>query len=306
MASVVASCTILLADANAFVERGGRRAERLLAERRIDGLLMATFMPTTSAIAAMARHGLPVVLVGAGATSWLSRASPSTTGRGWVSPSTTWPASGIATSATSRARRGRHGTRRLDGFHRAMQRSGLPLSLDPRWRRRPRISVTGPARAIADCSRRPRSRRPSCCGGSATPPARSWPCASFGLSVRRTSEVVAFNDAPTAASLSPPLTAVRLPLWELAETGVDPHGPRAERSGGARRRAHPNPTEELVERASAAPPGRPARAVGRAHLTSGRPNWELGSRKAKGVGVGLRSQAQAVAGLGGRRGGSCR
>ena len=151
--SMVADCAILLADANAFVERE-YAYERLLAERRIDGLLMATFMPTTSAIAAIARHGLPVVLVG--------RRIP------WLVPGVSVDdeaGMGVAVDYLAGLGHRRIGYvagpgeadtvhRRLDGFRRAMQRSCL--------------AVARPCRDVdRGSARRARSCRP--------PPARTTP-----------------------------------------------------------------------------------------------------------------------------------
>ena len=257
--SMVADCAILLADANAFVERE-HAYERLLAERRIDGLLMATFMPTTSAIAAMARHGLPVVLVG--------RRIP------WLVPGVSVDdEAGMRVAVDYLAGLGHRHIgyvagpgeadtvhRRLDGFHRAMQRSGLPLSLD-------HVATStadqrdGPARAVhrlLATTPQPTAVVLWSIGDAA---GALLAVRELGLTVPQDLSVVAFNDAPTAAFLSPPLTAVRLPLWELAETGVN-RMVRAlsgqEELGDVLIRTPP----ELVERASAAPPGRPARSVG--------------------------------------------
>jgi LacI family transcriptional regulator, galactose operon repressor len=75
----------------------------------------------------------------------------------------------------------------------------------------------------------------------------------LGLRVPEDLSLVAFNDAPPAAYLNPPMTVVRLPLWELAEQSVT-----------RLFRAMSGHTElgdvliqtppELVERASTAPP----------------------------------------------------
>ena len=150
--------------------------------------------------------------------------------------------------------------RRLDGFRRAMQRSGLPLSLD-------HVATStadqrdGPARAVhrlLATTPQPTAVVLWSIGDAA---GALMAVRELGLSVPQDLSVVAFNDAPTAAFLSPPLTAVRLPLWELAETGVN-RMVRAlsgqEELGDVLIRTPP----ELVERASAAPPGRPARTVG--------------------------------------------
>jgi DNA-binding LacI/PurR family transcriptional regulator len=41
------------------------------------------------------------------------------------------------------------------------------------------------------------------------------------LAVPQDISIVAFDDAPLAAYLDPPLTAIRMPLREVAETAVD-------------------------------------------------------------------------------------
>ena len=49
-------CSILIADANEFVRREDAY-QRLLLERRVDGVLLGTLMPTTETIAAMRASG---------------------------------------------------------------------------------------------------------------------------------------------------------------------------------------------------------------------------------------------------------
>lgn len=251
--SRVADCTILLADANAFVERE-HSYERLLAERRVDGLLMATFMPTTSAIAAMARHGLPVVLVG--------RRIP------WLVPGVSVDDEAGMRAAVDHlaglghreiayvAGPGQADTvhRRLEGFRRAMELAGLPLTPD-------HVATStadqhdGPARAVhrlLSSTPRPTAIVLWSIGdaGGALLAVRE-----LGLAIPRDLSLVAFNDAPTAVLLSPALTVVRLPLWELAEAGV---GRMVRALRGEEELGDvliPTPPE-LVVRASTAPPAR--------------------------------------------------
>lgn len=249
--SAAADCAILLADANEFVERE-EAYERLLIERRLDGLLMATFMPTTGAIAALLRHRLPLVLV--------NRRIP------WLVPGVAVDdEAGMRVAVAHLAQLGHRHIgyvagpgeadtvhRRLEGFRRAMELQGLPLT--------PSHVATstadqrdGPARAmhrLLSLTPRPTAVVLWTIGDAVGALAA---VRGLGLRVPEDLSLVAFNDAPPAAYLNPPMTVVRLPLWELAEQSVT-----------RLFRAMSGHTElgdvliqtppELVERASTAPP----------------------------------------------------
>ncbi len=211
-------CTILIADANEFVDR--RQAyEHLLRDRRIDGLLMGTLMPTTDTIAAIARQRLPLVLV--------NRRIP------WLAPGVAVDDEAALYLAVSHlvglghtriayiTGPGQADTvhRRLNGFRRAVADAGLSLpessivtsSADP---------IAGPARAMSQLLRS--NRRPTAVVlwtvGDAAGALHG--VRERGLAVPRDVSVIAINDAPFAAYLSPALTVVRMPLAEVTGRAV--------------------------------------------------------------------------------------
>lgn len=212
-------CPVLIADANAFV---GRKEiyTHLLRERRIDGLLVGTLLPTTDDLAPLARERLPLVLV--------SRRIP------WLAP-------GVAADETEGLRLavdhlirlghqriayvtgpGASDTvgRRLEGFRQAIASAGLDLradyvvssSADPE---------EGPAHAMTRLLRlvpRPTAVVLWTVGDAA---GALHAVRHEGLSVPRDLSLVAINDAATAAYLSPPVTVVRMPIDELTGRAVD-------------------------------------------------------------------------------------
>lgn len=213
-----ADCTMFLADANAFVDREDAY-ERLLVERRLDGLLIATFMPTTGSIEAIARHRLPLVL--------MNRCIP------WLAPGVAVDdEAGMRVAVEHLVRIGHRRIgyiagpgeadtvhRRLHGFHRALEGAGVqlrpehvaPSTADQR---------DGPARAMHQLLHA-RPRPTAVVLWTVGDAAGTLSAArALGLQVPRDLSVVAFNDAPPTAYLNPPLTCVRMPLWELAEVGV--------------------------------------------------------------------------------------
>lgn len=211
-------CTIMVADASEFVERADE-FQRLLRERRVDGLMVGTLLPTTAAIAAMARQRRPLVLV--------NRRIP------WLAPSVAGDDAGAVELAVRHLigqghRRiayingpGEADTvhRRLDGFRVAMDRAGLLVphdyisssSADP---------DTGPAEAmnrLLALSIRPTAVVLWTVGDAL---GVLHAVRSHDLSVPRDVSLVAINDSPSAAYLDPPLTVIRLPLAEAAGRAV--------------------------------------------------------------------------------------
>jgi LacI family transcriptional regulator, galactose operon repressor len=213
-----ADCTILVADANEFVGREENYA-RLVRERRVDGLLMGTLMPTADDLATLARQRLPLVLVG--------RRIPS------VAPGVAADdEAGLRIAVDHLVRLGHRRIayitgpgdadtvhRRLEGFRSAVLQAGLEL--------RPDYVVTssadpeaGPARAMAQLLRldtRPTAVILWTVGDAA---GALHAAHAESLSVPGDLSVVAINDSPLAAFLSPPLTVVRMPMAELAGKAV--------------------------------------------------------------------------------------
>ncbi len=211
-------CTILVADANEFVDREDAY-ERLIRERRVDGLLMGTLLPSTDAIAAIAREHLPLVLV--------NRRIP------WLAPAVAVDdEAGLHIAVEHLVRLGHRRIayitgpgdadtvhRRLSGFRTAMILAGLELpgdyvvssSSDP---------VEGPARAMSRLLSLP--TRPTAVVlwtvGDAAGALHG--VRQGGFSVPGDVSIVAINDAPPAAYLDPPLTVVRTPLAEVTGRAV--------------------------------------------------------------------------------------
>jgi LacI family transcriptional regulator len=211
-------CSILIADANEFVRREDAY-QQLLRERRVDGVLLGTLLPTTETIAAIARQRLPLVL--------MNRRIP------WLAPGVTGDEeAGLEVAVGHLVRRGHRRIayiggpgeadtvlRRLDGFRRALDRAGLPLRAD-------HVAVSsadpeaGPAQAmmrLLSLTPRPTAVVVWTVGDAA---GALHAVRAHGLCVPRDVSLVAINDAPLAAYLDPPLTVVRLPLAEVAERAV--------------------------------------------------------------------------------------
>ncbi len=211
-------CAVMIADANEFVDR--REAyEDLLRERRMDGLLMGTMMPTTEAIAAISRQNLPLVLV--------NRRIPG------IAPGVAFDDEAALYLAVSHLVELGHTriayvtgpgeadtvARRETGFRRAIIDAGLHLpaghvavsSSDP---------MAGPARAIRQLlalTPRPTAVVLWTVGDAA---GALHGVREAGYTAPRDVSLVAINDAPFAAYLVPAMTVVRMPLAEVTGRAV--------------------------------------------------------------------------------------
>jgi LacI family transcriptional regulator len=211
-------CAVLIADANEFVDRR-KSYESLLRERRMDGLLMGTLMPTTDAIAEIARQNLPLVLV--------NRRIPG------LAPGVSFDDEAALYAAVSHLVELGHTRiayvtgpgesdtvqRRETGFRRAIAASGLHLragyvvqsSADP---------LDGPARAVRhllSLTARPTAVVLWTVGDAA---GALHGVRDAGLVAPRDVSLVAINDAPFAAYLVPAMTVVRMPLAEVTGRAV--------------------------------------------------------------------------------------
>ena len=208
----------LVADASEFTEQG-EAYRRLLFERRVDGIVIASALVEDELIRELAEESFPFVLV----NRRLDGVSPSATGDDEL---------GMRIAVAHLAGLGHRRIafvagpltaeviqRQLAGFHSGMRDAGLEippahiveatldedsgfrcmerlLALDPRPTAVVIWSPTTAVSALASARRR-------------------------GLRLPGELSIVAHKDAGLAAYLDPPLTTVRMPLREAAEAGVD-------------------------------------------------------------------------------------
>jgi LacI family transcriptional regulator len=216
--TAAAGYVMVLADEEEFLQ-AGEAFRRLLLEQRVDGLLIASASTTEDVLSSLARESLPFVL--------LNRRV-----RG-VGPSVTVDDAGgmelavahlvslghrlighIAGPADADTAR-----RRLDGFRAGMRAAGLQV--------RSAHVAEAPFDEAGGC----RAMERLLAGRQRPTAVTIWSLAAAvgalaaarraGVAVPGELSIVAFHDAPLAAYLDPPLTTVRMPLGEMAETSVD-------------------------------------------------------------------------------------
>jgi LacI family transcriptional regulator len=213
-----AGYVILLADAEEFLE-AGEAFQRLLLERRVDGLLIASASTKDAALRDLAREALPFVLV----NRRVRGVGPSVTvndTKGMELAVEHLVALGheriahIAGPADADTAR-----RRLLGFRSGMRTAGLKVrsgfieeaSLD---------EAGGYAAMERLLLVRPRPTAVAIWSLAAAVGALAA-VRRAGIAVPGELSVLAFHDAPIASFLDPPLTTVKMPLGELAEASVD-------------------------------------------------------------------------------------
>jgi LacI family transcriptional regulator len=247
--AAAAGYVVLLADSEEFL-KAGEAFERLLRERRVDGLLIASASTSEGALAELAREGLPFVLV----NRRVPHVGPSVTvddARGMelgtrhlvdLGHRRIAHIAGPSDADTAR--------RRLDGFRAAMHGAKLRVpsshvceaSFD---------EESGYAAMECLLAQEPRPTAVSIWSLAAAIGALAA-AKRCGFAVPRELSVVGFHDAPIAAYLDPPLTTVRMPLREMAERSVDSLLSLVAGQPAASIVVHSPPV--LVERASTAPP----------------------------------------------------
>jgi len=216
--AAAAGYVVLLADSEEFSE-AGEAFERLLRERRVDGLLIASASTDEAVVRTLARAGLPFVLVNRRV--------------GRVGPSVTVDDVGGM----------KIGVEHLISLgHRRIAYIGGPSDADTARRRLAgfRVAVRGarlraPAARVAEApfdeeggframvellERRPRPTAVAVWSLAAAVGALAA-ARERGVHVPGDLSIVAFHDAPMASYLDPPLTTVRMPLREMAERGVE-------------------------------------------------------------------------------------
>jgi LacI family transcriptional regulator len=246
-----ADYTTLIADANAFVERGDTYS-RLLFEGRVDGLLVASGLANDELVRELRGEGVPFVLL----NRRLAGVEPSVT--------------------VDDALGARIGVEHLLGLgHRRIGYIAGPEYADVARRR-----LKGVRGALRDARLRLgeghlvhgalagdagfdameqllAARQPPTAVAIWSPTAAFGALAAAkrgGFRVPDDISIVAFQDLPLAAFFDPPLTTVRMPLREMADKGVDILLRLVDGDGAKSVVVHTPP--ELVERRSTGPPTR--------------------------------------------------
>ena len=216
--AAAAGYVVLLADSEEFSE-AGEAFERLLRERRVDGLLIASASTDEAVVRTLARAGLPFVLV----NRRVERVGPSVTvdDVGGMKIGVEHLISlghrriayigGPSDADTAR--------RRLAGFRVAMR--GARLRAPAARVAEAPFDAEGGFRAMVELlERRPRPTAVAVWSLAAAVGALAA-ARERGVHVPGDLSIVAFHDAPMASYLDPPLTTVRMPLREMAERGVE-------------------------------------------------------------------------------------
>lgn len=240
---------MLLADAEEF-HQAGEAFRRLLLERRVDGLLIASASTTEEVLRDLAREALPFVIV----NRRVRGVGPSITvddARGMelavehlvsIGHRRIGHVTGPADADTAR--------RRLEGFRSGMRSAGLQVR--SALIAEARFDEEGGFRAMGQLlSVKPRPTAVTVWSLAAAVGALAA-ARRAGVDLPRELSVIAFHDAPIAAYLDPPLTTVRMPLRELAETSVDCLLRLVE--GQTIENVVIRTPPELIQRASAVPP----------------------------------------------------
>ena len=218
-AAGTAGYVTLIADTADFIDRGDAY-HRLLTERRVDGLLIASILVSDSFVRDVSDEGLPFVV--------LNRRIPG--GRG-LSASVE-DAEGVACAVEHLASLGHTriaylaGTptaepveRRLKGFRAGMHAVGLRVSRrlvkecgvdDQAVYEATRELLDEPSRPTALIVWSPTAAVPALAAARQS-----------GLKLPEELSVVSYNDSTLAAYLEPPLTTVRMSLDEMACLGVE-------------------------------------------------------------------------------------
>jgi LacI family transcriptional regulator, galactose operon repressor len=209
---------MLLADAEEF-HQAGEAYQRLLLERRVDGLLIASASSTESFLEELARETLPFILL----NRRVRHVGPSVTvddARGMEIAVEHLVALGHRRIAhIAGPRDADTARRRLAGFRLGMKTAGLRVSTGAVVESP--LEEEGGYRAMEQLlSRRPRPTAVAIWSLAAAVGAMAA-AKRAGVDVPGELSLVGFHDAPIVAYLDPPLTTVRMPLGEMAERSVD-------------------------------------------------------------------------------------
>ena len=248
-AAADAGYVMLIADTADFVGRG-EAYHRLLLERRVDGLLIASILVTDGFVKELKEEGLPFVL--------LNRRLPGVGLSASVDDARGVQVAVEHLAALGHARIGYVAgqtsaepvRRRLAGFRAGMRGAGL--TVERAW-----VKETPPDdESVFRVTRELLGERPRPTAIVVWSPTAAVPALAAarqsGLRLPEELSVVSYNDSPIAGYLDPPLTTVRMPLGEMAERSVECllRTIAGERASSVVVRTPP----ALVERGSTAPP----------------------------------------------------
>lgn len=251
-AAAVAGYVTLIADTADFIGRG-EAYRRLLFERRVDGVLIASILVTDEYVRELEEEGLPFVV--------LNRRV-----RGVSTTVSVDDALGVRLAVSHLAGLGHRrigylagpvphdpASRRLAGFRAGMRDAGQPA---PRHRV-VACPVDDESVFRATNGLLSQEDRPTALivwSPTAAVPALAAARES-GLRLPHDLSLVAYNDSPVARYLEPPLTTVHMPLEEMSTTAVDSLLRIID--GGHPRNRVTRTAPVLVERGSTGPPARP-------------------------------------------------
>jgi LacI family transcriptional regulator, galactose operon repressor len=207
----------LIADVNDFVGRG-EAYRRLLFERRVDGLLIASILVTDEFVRELRKEELPFVV--------LARRS-----RDAVPSVSIDDARGMRIAVEHLVGLGHRrigyvagparldpATRRLAGFRAGLQAAGLEA------RKGSIVQCALDDRSVYAATERLLAAHPRPTGFAIWSSNAAVPALAAarreGLRVPADLSVVAYNESPIAEYLDPPLTTVHMPLDEMARAGV--------------------------------------------------------------------------------------
>jgi LacI family transcriptional regulator len=217
-AAAEAGYVTLIADTADFAGRG-EAYRRLLFERRVDGLLIASILVTDEFVKELEAQGLPFVVLnrrvrGVGASAsvddalGMRMAVEHLVGLGHTRIS--YVAGPVEVDPASR---------RLSGFRAGMRAAGLKISArsvigcpvddDSVFRATQQVLEQSP-RPTALCVWSPTAAVPALAAAR-----------QAGFDLPRGLSIIAYNDSPVASYLDPPLTTVHMPLDEMARAGVE-------------------------------------------------------------------------------------
>jgi LacI family transcriptional regulator len=217
-AAASAGYVMLIADTADFASRG-EAYRRLLFERRVDGLLIASVFVSDDFIRELKDEGLPFVVLHRRVAGVASSASVD-------------DALGMKVAVEHLVELGHRriaylagpahidpASRRLAGFKAGIRDAGLPVS--------PSLVRPCPVddESVLQATQQLMTEAPRPTALVVWSPTAAVPALAavrrLGLRVPDELSVIAYNDSPIASYLEPPLTTIHMPLGEMARQGVE-------------------------------------------------------------------------------------